>query len=90
MTKSKEAVGALAVTEPGPMKFIRKNPGRVPYRSYNSNIKRDLMAETRTAKEIEEFFTEAEREEKKRFMNKYNYDVVKDAPMEGRYEWALL
>lgn len=41
--------------------------------------------------EIEEFFSVAEKYEQKRFAEKYNYDVVKDAPLEGgRYQWVRL
>ncbi|KAF3666275.1 Cyclin-dependent kinase inhibitor 6 [Capsicum chinense] len=40
--------------------------------------------------EIEEFFAEAEKREQKRFAEKYNYDIVKDAPLEGRYQWVIL
>ncbi|XP_077251484.1 cyclin-dependent kinase inhibitor 3-like [Tasmannia lanceolata] len=40
--------------------------------------------------EIEEFFSVAEKDEKKRFAEKYNYDVEKDLPLDGRYEWVRL
>ncbi|KAI4295634.1 hypothetical protein L6164_035657 [Bauhinia variegata] len=40
--------------------------------------------------EIEEFFTMAEKYEQKRFAEKYNYDIVKDTPLEGRYQWVRL
>ncbi|VFQ72122.1 unnamed protein product [Cuscuta campestris] len=40
--------------------------------------------------EIEEFFADAEKYEQKKFLEKYNYDVVKDAPLEGRYQWVRL
>ncbi|MCD7446097.1 hypothetical protein HAX54_037304 [Datura stramonium] len=40
--------------------------------------------------EIEEFFSAAEKREQKRFAEKYNYDIVKDVPLEGRYEWVRL
>uniref|UniRef100_A0A0V0GRD6 Putative ovule protein n=1 Tax=Solanum chacoense TaxID=4108 RepID=A0A0V0GRD6_SOLCH len=40
--------------------------------------------------EIEEFFSAAEKREQKRFAEKYNYDIVKDAPLEGRYQWVSL
>ncbi|KAG1334644.1 cyclin-dependent kinase inhibitor 1 [Cocos nucifera] len=40
--------------------------------------------------EIEEFFVAAERDEWQRFAAKYNYDVVNDVPLEGRYEWLPL
>ncbi|KAJ8530108.1 hypothetical protein K7X08_036943 [Anisodus acutangulus] len=40
--------------------------------------------------EIEEFFAAAEKREQKRFAEKYNYDIVKDVPLEGRYQWVSL
>nr|GMC83349.1 cyclin-dependent kinase inhibitor 7-like isoform X2 [Ipomoea batatas]GME21429.1 cyclin-dependent kinase inhibitor 7-like isoform X2 [Ipomoea batatas] len=43
-----------------------------------------------SAEEIEEFFSAAEKYEQERFKQKYNYDVVKDVPLEGRYEWVPL
>ncbi|XP_062102049.1 cyclin-dependent kinase inhibitor 7-like [Humulus lupulus] len=43
-----------------------------------------------TELELEEFFTVAEKDIQKRFQDKYNYDIVKDSPLEGRYEWVRL
>jgi len=43
-----------------------------------------------TQSEIEEFFADAEKDMQKRFMEKYNYDIVNDVPLEGRYEWVRL
>ncbi|KAE9606770.1 hypothetical protein Lal_00026518 [Lupinus albus] len=43
-----------------------------------------------TQSELDEFFTNAERDIQKRFQNKYNYDIAKDMPLEGRYEWVQL
>ncbi|XP_073025211.1 uncharacterized protein [Primulina eburnea] len=40
--------------------------------------------------EIEEFFAAAEKYEQKRFAEKYNYDIAKDVPLEGKYEWVPL
>ncbi|XP_050146473.1 cyclin-dependent kinase inhibitor 7 isoform X1 [Malus sylvestris] len=40
--------------------------------------------------EIEEFFAVAEKYEHKRFTEKYNYDIVKDVPLDGRYQWVRL
>ncbi|KAI3675290.1 hypothetical protein L1987_84879 [Smallanthus sonchifolius] len=42
------------------------------------------------ALELEEFFSKAEKYEQKRFAEKYNFDIVKDVPMEGRYQWVPL
>lgn len=38
--------------------------------------------------ELEEFFAAAEKSLQQKFIDKYNYDIVKDQPLEGRYEWA--
>ncbi|XP_071717189.1 cyclin-dependent kinase inhibitor 7-like [Rutidosis leptorrhynchoides] len=43
-----------------------------------------------TDAEINEFFAIAEKKEQKRFMDKYNYDIVNDVEMEGRYQWVRL
>ncbi|GAU17374.1 hypothetical protein TSUD_232500 [Trifolium subterraneum] len=40
--------------------------------------------------ELEEFFSVAEKNIQKKFQEKYNYDIVKDVPLEGRYEWVQL
>ncbi|KAA8536182.1 hypothetical protein F0562_028660 [Nyssa sinensis] len=40
--------------------------------------------------EIEEFFSAAEKYEHKRFADKYNYDIAKDVPLEGQYQWFRL
>ncbi|KAF8410040.1 hypothetical protein HHK36_002560 [Tetracentron sinense] len=40
--------------------------------------------------EIAEFFSAAEKDEQKRFAEKYNYDFEKDVPLEGRYAWVRL
>ncbi|KAL2490737.1 Cyclin-dependent kinase inhibitor [Abeliophyllum distichum] len=42
------------------------------------------------APEVEEFFVAAEKYEQKRFAEKYNYDIAKDVPLEGRYKWVRL
>ncbi|KAL8247023.1 hypothetical protein R6Q59_008239 [Mikania micrantha] len=37
--------------------------------------------------ELEEFFAAAQENINKRFKNKYNYDILNDIPLEGRFEW---
>ncbi|KAF5444042.1 hypothetical protein F2P56_036548 [Juglans regia] len=49
-----------------------------------------LVAKAPPKEEIEEFFATADKYEQKRFAEKYNYDIVKDVPMEGRYQWVRL
>ncbi|CAG7868129.1 unnamed protein product [Brassica rapa] len=43
-----------------------------------------------TQAELDDFFSAAERGQQKRFTDKYNYDIVNDTPLEGRYEWVSL
>ncbi|RAL39678.1 hypothetical protein DM860_003211 [Cuscuta australis] len=43
---------------------------------------------TPSAAEIEELFSASEKYQQKFFREKYNYDVEKDLPLEGRYEWV--
>ncbi|XP_009375693.1 cyclin-dependent kinase inhibitor 6 isoform X2 [Pyrus x bretschneideri] len=42
------------------------------------------------ASELEEFFAAVEKESQQKFNEKYNFDVSKDEPLEGRYEWVRL
>ncbi|KAL8248802.1 hypothetical protein R6Q59_005670 [Mikania micrantha] len=42
------------------------------------------------ATELEEFFASAEKQLYKRFKHQYNYDIVNDTPLEGRFEWVEL
>ncbi|XP_042458002.1 cyclin-dependent kinase inhibitor 1-like isoform X2 [Zingiber officinale] len=43
---------------------------------------------TPTKSEIEEFFDAAERDQALRFADKYNYDVINDVPLNGRFRWV--
>uniref|UniRef100_A0A7N0V898 Cyclin-dependent kinase inhibitor domain-containing protein n=1 Tax=Kalanchoe fedtschenkoi TaxID=63787 RepID=A0A7N0V898_KALFE len=40
-----------------------------------------------TAKEMEEFFAGAEQQQHRQFIEKYNFDPVKEKPLPGRYAW---
>ncbi|KAL9158147.1 hypothetical protein ABFS82_08G048600 [Erythranthe guttata] len=52
--------------------------------------RRSATAKMPTQAELEDFFTAAENNLQKQFIDKYNYDIVKDEPMEGRYEWVQI
>ncbi|KFK39247.1 hypothetical protein AALP_AA3G219700 [Arabis alpina] len=46
------------------------------------------VRKTPTPAEIEDFFSELENDDnQKRFIEKYNFDIVNDKPLEGRYKW---
>ncbi|XP_022752103.1 cyclin-dependent kinase inhibitor 7-like isoform X2 [Durio zibethinus] len=60
-------------------------------RPSEANSRRVSTAENKpTEAELEEFFDVAEKKLQKQFAEKYNYDIVKDEPLEGRYEWVRL
>uniref|UniRef100_A0A5B7C4V0 Cyclin-dependent kinase inhibitor n=1 Tax=Davidia involucrata TaxID=16924 RepID=A0A5B7C4V0_DAVIN len=60
-------------------------------RPTEANSRRRSSAEKMPSEtELEEFFAAAEKDIQKRFTEKYNYDVVKDVPLEGRYKWVRL
>ncbi|KAL7614047.1 hypothetical protein Lser_V15G07516 [Lactuca serriola] len=40
--------------------------------------------------ELEAFFAAAEEDLNKRFKDKFNYDIVNDIPLKGRYDWVEL
>lgn len=40
--------------------------------------------------QLEEFFSVAEKDIQRKFTEKYNFDIVKDKPLKGRYEWVPL
>ncbi|KAK1433048.1 hypothetical protein QVD17_09954 [Tagetes erecta] len=45
---------------------------------------------TPPAAELDEFFSAAEKNLSDRFKDKYNYDIVNDVPLKGRFEWIQL
>ncbi|CAN6486213.1 unnamed protein product [Victoria cruziana] len=60
------------------------------YQSENRRIHSTPRRSIPTAREMEEFFSVAEQQEHRRFIEKYNYDPVNDLPLPGRYEWIRL
>lgn len=43
-----------------------------------------------TSMEMEEFFAYAERQQQTLFAEKYNFDIVNDLPLPGRYDWVTV
>ncbi|KFK26372.1 hypothetical protein AALP_AA8G240000 [Arabis alpina] len=58
--------------------------------SDNSNRREERLVSNRhlpTTPEMDEFFSGAEEEQQKQFIEKYNFDPVNEQPLPGRYEW---
>ncbi|XP_010439694.1 PREDICTED: cyclin-dependent kinase inhibitor 3-like [Camelina sativa] len=57
---------------------------RTPTKEYT----RDRDSTIPTTSELEEFFAFAEQQQQRLFIEKYNFDIVNDVPLSGRYEWV--
>ncbi|KAJ1419122.1 Cyclin-dependent kinase inhibitor [Sesbania bispinosa] len=69
---------------------LRENSQELESMETNSHRPRSTAQNMPTELELEEFFATAEKDIQKRFQDKYNFDIVKDVPLEGRYEWVQL
>ncbi|XP_074282996.1 cyclin-dependent kinase inhibitor 4 [Silene latifolia] len=49
---------------------------------------RNMQRAIPTTPEMEEFFAGFELHQQEQFLQKYNYDIVNDIPLSGRYEWV--
>ncbi|XP_027337794.1 cyclin-dependent kinase inhibitor 4-like [Abrus precatorius] len=52
------------------------------------NIHELIQRNIPTAYEMDEFFAFAEKQQQTIFMDKYNFDIVNDIPLPGRFEWV--
>ncbi|XP_022735246.1 cyclin-dependent kinase inhibitor 4-like isoform X2 [Durio zibethinus] len=53
----------------------------------NQRLQNSMQRHIPTAHEMDEFFSIAEEEQQRQFIEKYNFDPVNDKPLPGRYEW---
>ncbi|KAJ4897824.1 Cyclin-dependent kinase inhibitor 6 [Raphanus sativus] len=56
----------------------------------SSSSSAQKVSESPTPGEIEEFLSELENKDQKRFIEKYNFDIVNDKPLQGRYKWGSI
>lgn len=54
----------------------------------NQRVRNTMQRVVPTTQEMEEFFAGVELRQQNLFMDKYNFDVVNDSPLPGRYEWV--
>ncbi|XVE72771.1 hypothetical protein DITRI_Ditri11bG0065500 [Diplodiscus trichospermus] len=71
-----------AITTPGSTTRLRSSPS-THRRGWN-----DVQRSIPTTNEMEEFFACAEQQQQQKFTEKYNFDIVNDLPLPGRYEWV--
>ncbi|XVF65136.1 hypothetical protein PTKIN_Ptkin09bG0222500 [Pterospermum kingtungense] len=53
----------------------------------NQRVQNSIHQHIPMAHEMDEFFSVAEEEQQKQFIEKYNFDPMKDKPLPGRYQW---
>ncbi|CAL5192012.1 unnamed protein product [Lathyrus oleraceus] len=63
-------------------------PGSTTRQRTHRIIREHMQRNIPTAYEMDEFFAFAEKQQQAIFMEKYNFDVVNDVPLSGRYEWV--
>ncbi|CAI8583054.1 unnamed protein product [Vicia faba] len=63
-------------------------PGSTTRQRTHRIIHKHIQRNIPTAYEMDEFFAFAEKQQQAIFMEKYNFDVVNDVPLPGRYEWV--
>uniref|UniRef100_A0A7N0UQ57 Cyclin-dependent kinase inhibitor domain-containing protein n=1 Tax=Kalanchoe fedtschenkoi TaxID=63787 RepID=A0A7N0UQ57_KALFE len=82
--------------ESTPCSFIRGpdhvgTPGSATRSSSSVEISKRLQGSANrvlpAAKEMEEFFAGAELQQHRQFIEKYNFDPLKEKPLPGRYDW---
>lgn len=76
--------------ESTPCSFIRDSntnntPGSTTNRQPSNKVIQGIMP---SAQEIEGFFARHAQEQQRRFSEKYNFDIVNEKPLQGRYEWV--
>ncbi|XVF15573.1 hypothetical protein REPUB_Repub09cG0166000 [Reevesia pubescens] len=79
--------------ETTPLSELRAEPEELDSTSRQSeanSCRISTVEKMPTEAELEEFFTSTEKKLQKQFAEKFNYDIVKDEPLEGRYEWVRL
>ncbi|KAK7338927.1 hypothetical protein VNO77_19561 [Canavalia gladiata] len=63
-------------------------PGSTTRQRTHQMIRERMHRNIPTAYEMEEFFAYAEKQQQTIFMDKYNFDIVNEVPLPGRYEWV--
>ncbi|CAI0426632.1 unnamed protein product [Linum tenue] len=51
-------------------------------------VSNDTLGNFPTTQEMDDFFASQEEQQRRLFIDKYNFDVVNDIPLPGRYEWV--
>ncbi|KAL6968039.1 hypothetical protein U1Q18_033843 [Sarracenia purpurea var. burkii] len=54
----------------------------------NPRIRNAIQTNIPTTHEMDDFFAHAEQHQQRLFTEKYNFDIVNDSPLPGRYEWV--
>ncbi|KAI4374398.1 hypothetical protein MLD38_012401 [Melastoma candidum] len=72
--------GSIAIPMPGSTTRRRTSIS-------SQRIRNDMFRGISTTHELEDFFSAAEEEQRKSFIEKYNFDILNDMPLAGRYEW---
>ncbi|CAL9771525.1 unnamed protein product [Musa acuminata subsp. burmannicoides] len=79
--------------ETTPSSVVRREAGDLESTAARARMRSGsspTVGATTTEAEIEEFFAAAETDQAQRFAEKYNYDVIGDVPLDGRFDWVRI
>lgn len=76
--------------ETTPLNELGLEPGELEStaRPMEVNPRCQIIPQKVSSAELEEFFITAEKNLTEKFTDRYNYDIMNDVPLEGRYEWV--
>ncbi|KAL1550321.1 cyclin-dependent kinase inhibitor 3-like [Salvia divinorum] len=69
---------------------VRESSTRTKQACSSPRAQNALVRIAPPAHELEEFFAREEQLVQRRFVEKYNFDIVKDLALRGRYEWVAV
>ncbi|XP_071709510.1 uncharacterized protein [Rutidosis leptorrhynchoides] len=85
--KASDLEGEIVGTDTASAERHNKLDGSKRPKLVESKSELDELETIAPEAEIEEFFVAAQKDLNKRFKDKYNYDILNDIPIEGRFEW---
>ncbi|GAA0139608.1 kinase inhibitor [Lithospermum erythrorhizon] len=63
-------------------------PGSSTRYPENQTPRSSILPNIPSMREVDELFAHFEQQQQRFFMEKYNFDIINDVPLPGRYEWV--
>ncbi|XP_039072005.1 cyclin-dependent kinase inhibitor 4-like [Hibiscus syriacus] len=87
---TRESTPCNLIRDPESIRTPGSTTRRTSSTETNQIVHNSMRGQLPTAHEMDEFFSVAEEEQQRQFIEKYNFDPMNDKPLPGRYEWEKL